>query len=566
MRVRKILGVAFFILLAGGIFWALMNGDALLGYINNIPQIRKASPTPGATVQEVAGTEKPATEETPSNSQTITATVETTVNTQTVENEIDTVVILIADQIDTLEPYHMIDRHPDASVAVHIWDRLAYLNNDLMLEPQVAESWRLVNNFTWEFKLRQGITFHNGEILDAEAVRFSIERAQSLPNSVKVFATDINLKNIEIIDDFTIRISTDQPIANLPYYFASLDLLPPGYYSETSPEQLAVAPIGSGPYKLSAATNDERFVLEAIPDYWLGTPVVSQIVFQTVPSLEDRLTTLANEELALATDLPPIAAAAWDVPGSNLVAIEGTQRLFIGINIQPGSPFEKQEVRQALNYAVNVEQIIADWFEGYGTPYGSWVNPPYNNPDLAPWAYDPEQARKLLIQAGYGNGFTTTLALPTGLYYQDVAIAESVAAQLEAVGIKVSLEKFEWPVYFRYLLSDNRPPLFLLGMNSHGQGLEDVKNISTHFAFNLTNWQNDFFEAAVKRAMNTFDDSARARHLNRAQAIAYDEAPWIWLWRPYDFYGVTENFDWQPRRDGLINLYQAATTSVKTNE
>ena len=112
----------------------------------------------------------------------------------------------------------------------------------------------------------------------------------------------------------------------------------------------------------------------------------------------------------------------------------------------------------------------------------------------------------------------------------------------------------------------NRPPLFLLGMNSHGQGLEDVKNLSTHFRFNLTNWQNDSFEAVVKRAVNTLDDNTRARHLNSAQAIAYLEAPWIWLWRSYDFYGVTENLDWTPRRDGLIYLYQSATVPIKNNE
>jgi len=113
----------------------------------------------------------------------------------------------------------------------------------------------------------------------------------------------------------------------------------------------------------------------------------------------------------------------------------------------------------------------------------------------------------------------------------------------------------------RELFSETPPSLFLLGLNSRGDGFEDVKNMSGAFNFNPTRWQNTSFEEKLTEAASTFNENSRVRLLNEAQAIAYEEAPWIWLWRSYDFYGVSQNLDWTPRRDGLVYLYKPAPPS-----
>lgn len=482
------------------------------------------------------------------------------ITTSQAPGDVVTTLILIADEITTLEPYRIVSIHPGGSIASHLWDTLTLLNDDLQVEPHLAESWRLVNNFTWEFKLRQGITFHNGETLNTTAVRFSIERAQSMPGSLETFAQDVDLEKVEIIDDYTLRLTTRQPVSNLPYHLAFLEILPPIYYSETSPDQLVVAPIGSGPYRLGKWIQGEELVLEAVPTYWKGTPALPRLVFQTVPLAEERLAALRDGKADLVTDLPPMQIDQWNSPISRLEAIESTQRMFIGIRMDEGGPLADKRVRQALNYGVNVEQIVDDWLAGYGERYGSWVNPPWNNPALTPWPYDPDLARELLAEAGYREGFTTTLHTPVGVYYQDVAIAETIAQQLGEIGITVKVETVEWAAYVRDLLSDNVAPLFLLGLNSRRDGLEDVKNLSGDFAFNPIAWQSESFERTLSQAVTTFNEDARSKLLNEAQAIAYDEAPWIWLWRQYNLYGVNNNLAWQPRADGLIYLYQPAST------
>jgi len=477
-----------------------------------------------------------------------------------------TTVILIADEITTLEPYRMVRVHPEGSIACHLWDTLTVLNDDLQVEPHLAESWRLVNNFTWEFKLRRGIAFHNGEPLNAEAVRFSVERAQSMAGSLETFATDVGLERVEVVDEHTLRFVTRQPAPNLPFHLAFLEILPPVYYSEVPAEQLAAAPEGSGPYRLRQWTPGQGVALEAVPTYWKGTPTLSRLVFQAVPRAAERLTALHDGKADLVTDLPPMPIDQWDIPNGRLVAVESTQRMFVGIRIEDASLLADRRVRQALNYGVNVEKIATDWLEGYGERYGSWVNPPSNNPELAPWPYDPERARELLAEAGYSEGFTTTLYAPTGVYHQDVAIAEAIAQQLGEIGVRVEVEAVDWTAYVRRLLSGDVPPLFLLGLNSRGGGLEDVKNLSAAFALNPTGWQSESFEDVLRQALNTFNASSATRLMNEAQAIAYEEAPWIWLWRSYDFYGVGQGLDWVPRRDGLVCLYKPGTASLESIE
>ncbi|MCB9079300.1 MAG: hypothetical protein H6631_16995 [Anaerolineaceae bacterium] len=473
----------------------------------------------------------------------------------------DAVTILVADKITSLDPYQMALNNSTRSIAAHIWDSLTRLNDDLVVEPHLAESWRLVNNLTWEFKLRPGVSFHNGEPVNAEAVRFSIERSQSnSTNSLETFASEVGLANVEIIDDNTIRLVTKQPVANLPYHLSFLEILPPGYYADIDLNQATTKPIGSGPYQVTEWHQGDPVVLDAFADYWQGAPEISQLIFKSVPNSQARIAALSEGEAALVTDLPPADQESFDA--GRLASVESTQRLFVGMRVTADSPLANPQVRQALNYAVNVQQLIDDYQAGYGMPYGSWVSGPAGNPELSPWPYDPERARSLLEEAGYAEGFSTTLHTPVGVYPNDEEIAQAIAQQLGQIGVEVKVVPISnWDVYVRELFNNPEIALFLLRLNSHQDGLEDVSNLSPGFLFNPTGWQNDAFEDLLSRAVNTFNEESRNRLLQEAQAVAYEEAPWLWLWQPYHFYGVSPDLKWTPRADGLIYLYRSTTDS-----
>ena len=537
-------------------------------------QAQPITETPTA-VPEIAAVATPVTEDVPTeanngpNTQPQTVAADNTATTPieaTPPTHPAQVKILIADAVKTLDPYLMVSTHPESSISSHIWDTLTKLNHDLVVVPHLAESWRIVNNVTWEFKLRSGISFHNAESVDAQAVLFSVERSRGLPNSLETFASDVGLKEIEMVDELTVRFVTHEPVANLPYHLSFLEILPPLYYGQTDLAQAALEPVGSGPYQLTDLLPGQKIDLEGMSTYWQGTPSINRLIFETVPILQDRMVTLTGEDNVLATDLPPFLSSAWPVPDSRLVYTESTQRMFIGLSNQPDSPFSQLKVRQALNYAVDVTPIVEDLLLGYGDRYGSWVNPPHAHPDLKPWPYDPAQAKTLLAEAGFTKGFSTTLVIPLGLYHNESAIAQMITQQLAEVGVTVVVEEMEWPIYIRRLLTEEPPPMFLLGLNSHGDPIEDAKNLSATFPFNPTGWANPFFEDAINRAGQSLQDDVRTRRLLEAQEIAYQEAPWIWLWRSYDFYGISDNIQWSPRRDGLVNLYQSDSSPAEASQ
>jgi peptide/nickel transport system substrate-binding protein len=511
----------------------------------------------------VVGCAKKMEEATPRAVDTVTPIDQATLTPEM--DRLSEVVVLAAGGPTTLDPYHMVSVHPEDSIAAHLWDTLVWLSDDLSLEPHLAMSWHLVNDLTWELGLRQGVTFHNGEPFDAQAVKFSLERTARLEDALETFASDVAFQSVEIVDDYTVRIRTAKPAVSMIYELSTVEMLPPVYYAQTAPEDLARNPVGSGPYRLVGWDPGGPLVLEANVGYWQGEPAIHTLVFQAEPDVNERLARLIDGDVDLITDLPPDQAEATDTAHTRLESVESTRRLFVGLRIQEGTPLADRRVRQALNYAVDVQALIAEFQNGYGQRYGSWVASPHANPDLAPWRYDPGLARGLLTQAGYPEGFEVTMDTPVGRYHQDQEIAEAIAAQLAAVGIKVTVQPQEWSVYVRErLIPRETAPLFLLGLMSRGDGLEDTRNLAYSFPFNPTLWYNEEFEVLLSDAEETFNQNLRLSLLQKAQAIAYDAAPCIWLWRSFLFYGASQGLDWwQPRADGLIYLYTpsaAATT------
>jgi peptide/nickel transport system substrate-binding protein len=472
--------------------------------------------------------------------------------------------VLTQDSVNTLDPYLMVRTNLDESVAAHIWDTLVWINDDLELEPSLAESWRLVNDLTWEISLRHGVTFHNGEPFDADAVKFSLMRAAQLEGSLETFASDVVLLDVEVMDDYTVRLHTAEPAVSIMYALSSVEMLPPAYYSKTPLDDLAGSPLGSGPYELVGWDPAGRVVLEARSGYWRGAPAVQNIVFLTERDANERLAKLASGGADLVADLLPDQADAANTEISRLAAIESTRRLFVGIRSEEGTPGADKSVRQALNYGVDVQALIAEFQAGYGQRYGSWVNPPNADPGLLPWPYDPDKARELLAQAGYPEGFEIAMDTPVGRYYRDQEIAEAIAEQLGEINVRVTVQPQDWSTYvYERLIPKRTAPLFLLSLMSRGNEMEDTRNLAYAFPFNPTFWHNEDFERLLDEAEDTFNQKLRLNLLYQVQGIAYEEAPWIWLWRPLLFYGVSQDLDWwQPRADGLIYLYIPASAPL----
>jgi peptide/nickel transport system substrate-binding protein len=285
---------------------------------------------------------------------------------------------------------------------------------------------------------------------------------------------------------------------------------------------------------------------------------VSKITVRAVPEAGARIAELEAGTADLITNVPPDQTHLVETDLSRVEVVEGLRRIFIYIYYEEGKPWANRRVRQAMNYAVDVDTIGETLFAGYARRYGSWVNPPHNNPDLKPYPYDPEVAMALLTEAGYPDGFDVVLHTPVGRYNKDKEAAEAIAAYLAEVGIRAEVIPVDWSTYIQEMLIPRQNlEIGLLGLGSAANDLEDAKNLVKDWPFSFTDWYNEDYEALYTEALATLDAAKRQELLYRAQAIAYEECPWIWLWRQVDFYGVNKRLQWTARADERLDFRSA---------
>jgi len=318
-------------------------------------------------------------------------------------------------------------------------------------------------------------------------------------------------------------------------------------------------PVGSGCYEFVSWERDGPLVIEANEDYWGDVPAIKRITVRAVPEAGARIAELEAGTAHLITNVPPDQTRLVQTGLSRLEAVEGLRRIFIYIYCGDESkPWADKRVRQAMNYAVDVDTIGETLFVGYAKRYGSWINPPNNNPDLKPWPYDPQKAKDLLAEAGYPDGFDIKLHTPVGRYNKDKEACEAMGAYLTEVGIRAEVIPMDWSTYVQEMLVPRQDlEIGMIGLGSAANDLDDAQNLVTDYPLSITDWYNEEYETLYAEALATLDDDKRQELLFEAQAIAYEECPWIWLWRQYDFYGVSKRLEWTARADERIDFRNA---------
>ncbi len=309
--------------------------------------------------------------------------------------------------------------------------------------PELAESWKRIDGNTWEFYLTKDAVFHNGEIFNADAVLFSFERMQSegFKNNNAIFY-ETPYQEIKKIDDYTIQIITSEPFDDLCWYLGRTFIVAPEYYASISPEEAAVNPVGTGPFKFVEWVKDDHLAVTANPDYFQGVPEIKNAVIRVIPEASQRLNELitGNADLAINLNVDTAESANTDI--SRLVAYQSLRKMHLMPQLN-NEILANLKVREALQYAIDRETIIDALLSGSTEPLQSTVNPPNNDPSLVPYTYDPEKSKALLAEAGYPDGFEVTLQTTAGGFGNDKDVAQLLAQDLENVGIKIIFEVIE---------------------------------------------------------------------------------------------------------------------------
>jgi len=450
----------------------------------------------------------------------------------------------------------------------HIYDALFFRDRDMKVVPELAESFEMTSDTTWLIKLRKGISFHNGEPFNAEAVKYTFDFVLNKDNAAMTRTLIDRIDKVEIIDDYTIKILTKVPFITLPENCIEVFIAPPKLASEKGMKYLAQNPVGTGAYKLERWSKDREIVLVKNEDYWKGAPAIDKIEIKVIPEVGPRVSALAVGEVDLIPDVPPHLIEQVNSSGvAKVKGVPGRRAIFIALDNVNAGPMQDLRVRQAMNYGVNVEEIINTVMEGHATRMAGPLIPINQGHDdsLKPYPYDPEKAKALLKEAGYGEGLKLTLHSCQGRYLKDTEYAQAVAAQLAKIGVDVTVRFYEWGTYLSQLKSRKLPNGKFGGvmpdMHLNGRSDRELEGGIMYAWFSSgaswVSFGDPEVDAALEEVMPVIDRVKRQEGLNKLQKFIQQKAPWIFLWEQHDLYGVGNRLEWEPRADEQFYLFDA---------
>lgn len=416
-----------------------------------------------------------------------------------------------------LEPPHL-DPTSAAAGAIdsvlysNVFEGLTRFMGDGSVVPGLAESWEISDDgLTYTFKLRSGVTFHDGTTMDAEDVKFSLDRinAEDSANAQKALYSAIS--SVTVIDPTTVEVKLSEPNGNMLFNLAWGDAV---IVAPESIENIKQQPIGTGAFKFDSWSQGDKIEISRNPDYW-GTPaVLSKATFKFISDPTAAFAAMMAEDVDVFSGFPaPENLPQFEADPRFQVLIGSTEGETILSTNNKMPPFDNVKVRAAVAHAIDRQAIIDGAMFGYGTPIGTHFAP--HNPAYVDHTgmsnYDPERAKALLAEAGFPDGFETTLHLPPPSYARRGG--EIIAAQLAAVGIKAEISNVEWAQWLETVFKGKN---FGLTIVSHTEPMDIGIYANPDYYFQ---YDNPAFQELMTKLNSTTDPDMRTAMLGEAQNI-----------------------------------------------
>lgn len=456
----------------------------------------------------------------------------------------DTLVVAQGADAVTLDPHGTNDQ-PGSRVSKQIYNTLVFATEEMELVPALAKSWEQIDLLTWEFKLVEGVKFHNDEELKASDVKFTFERMIDSPTVAHILGP---VSEIEIIDEYTVRLITSEPFAPLLAHLThtACSILNEKAVTDEG-EDYGQKPVGTGPFKFVDWKLGDKIILERFDDYFKGAASVEKVVFKNVPEGTSRTMGLETGEIDIAYDVEPVDKdRVKEHERLKLIEAPSFSSQYLGYNTRK-APFDDIKVRQAINHAVDVQDIINTVLNGGGKIATSPLTGAIfgANNDIEGYDYDVKKAKALLAEAGYADGFTTTIW--TNDSPLRASIAEIVQAQLKEVGIEAKIEVVEWSAYLART-SAGEHDMFILGWTTvtgdADYGLYALYHSSQHgSAGNRTFYSNPEVDKLLDIGRTEPEEQKRLEAYRKAQEIIVEEAPQLFLYFAKDNVGIQKNVE-----------------------
>jgi len=437
----------------------------------------------------------------------------------------------------------------DFRILMNLYDGLVrYRPGSLEVEPALAESWEISDDGTeYTFHLREGITFHDGTPFDADAVVFTFDRMldeehpyhDTGPFPLSFFFGSV--VNVEALDPNTVRFTLAEPYApflsNLAYPTGLI--VSPAAVREHGKE-FGRNPSGTGAFQFGEWRANERVVVERNPDYWEGAPPLEAVVFRPITDANTRVAEMLSGGIDLMVEVPPDALGRFSgSPDYSVHEQVGPHVWFLILNMKEG-PTSDQRVRQAINYAIDKQALVENVLQGTAEVAAGPVAPAFSwayNEDLEPYPYDPELARDLIEEAGYEGASLTFYVTEGGSGMLDpIAMGTAIQADLEAVGLEVEIETYEWNTFLGKVnpgLEGKADMAEMAWMTNDPDTLPFLTLRTGAFpaegGFNSGYYSNPEVDRLLEQARRSTDRDERARLYYEMQEIVHEDAPWAFV-------------------------------------
>ena len=445
-----------------------------------------------------------------------------------------------------------------------LFDPMVWRNeNTNALEPYFAHEYGFVGKNTWRFNLREGVTFHNGKPVDANAVRFSMLRRQDEKTGSPWRKQFLDVTDIKVVDQYTVDFVCSNPFPTLPAYLPVFSIMEPGYYSENSKEHLALNPLGSGPFRLEEFKPDDVLRVTRNDDYWGKRSVAKKVEAPVILESATRVAGLLAGDLNIA---PRPTVEDFDrINASDNARVSATigNRIVLSAFNYDMAPFDNKKVRQALNYAVNQKEVNDIYLRGMGELMASAIPSTVlgHDPGIELYPYDPEMARSLLKEAGHPNGFETTIEAVPEWMVAGIEVTEAIVHYLREVGVKAKIQIYDAGTMASRITSGKAGPMYMLswGGNSTFDADSYIGTLMGSGAWSCNSMPEVDKLVAAGRA--TADQAERIGIYQEACRFIHEDAPWVFLHLQPNTYGASSNHDWEGRPDELIPLWYLNRTA-----
>ena len=478
--------------------------------------------------------------------------------------------------VTSMDP-HFHNLTPNNNVGAHIFDTLVMKEAGGKIKPGLAESWRVVDDLTWEFRLRKEVRFHDGSPFTAADVVFSLDRVPSVPNSPSPFTTYTKQVTEKIVvDPWTIRLKSAAPYPQMPNDMSTVLIVSAKAAASATTEDFnsGKATIGTGPFRFVRWQKGDRIELARNDAWWGGKTPWDKVTFRIITSDPTRVASLLAGEVR----------AIENVPTSDLARLNASKDLTIYRTVsvrlmylhldtardrspfvtdRAGKPLDKNplkdvRVRRAMSKAISRQALVERVMEGAAVATGQLMPEKFfgHTPSLRTEAYDPEGARKLLAEAGYPDGFGLTLHAPNNRYVNDEQVAQAIAQMLTKAGIQTRVDAMPASVFFSrgskldfsFLLAGwgaetmeaSSPLKALLATFSKEKGMG---------AANRGRYSNAKLDAVLEKALATVDDPQREKLLQQATEIGVGDLGILPLYHQHNLWAARRGITYDARAD-----------------